>query len=274
MMVSTNPPESNTVGEFVMPGSAYDMSFLSEPFQLDIKPVEKPVVKPDLKVKYINGQTYEFEIYKLLDQYDHFLKLPIETPFDFNTETNKLLARHVAISMIETMKEHRGIGLAANQVGLGYRLFVMGAEGVGYAFFNPEILEVTGEEIFKEGCLSFPGLFLPVKRPATVKLRYQDMNGEIKEQEFSGLSARIILHEYDHLLGIVFTQQVSKIVVDRERTKVKKNLKVLKQQQFIEEKQGLIRKAFEKVAQESKQKTMSDQASGKDEVKSLIIKTE
>ena len=248
-------------------------SVLGSEFQLAIKPAEKPVVKPNIKVKYIDGATYEYEEYTLLDKYDHFLKLPMETPFDFNFEANKLLARHVAVSMIETMKKHRGIGLAANQVGLGHRVFVMGAEGVGYAFFNPEILEVTGEEMFDEGCLSFPGLFLPVKRPATVKIKYQDMNGVDKEETFSGLSARIILHEYDHLQGIVFTQVVSPLVLERARAKVKKNLKTLKKQEIAEEKQQLIRKAMERVVLDHKKKVTAEQALAPDPNKLLITST-
>jgi peptide deformylase len=244
---------------------------LNAPFVLNIKD-EKPKVVTDRKIKYVNGQTYEYEIYKLIDQYDPFLKQKSAEAVDFSSESQKVFARYLAVSLIETMKQHRGIGLAANQVGLPYRVFVMGSEGVGFAFFNPEILEVTGEDKFKEGCLTFPGLFLPVTRPATVKIRYQDMNGETKEESFTGLSARIVLHEYDHLEGHVFTDRVSRVILERERGKVKKNLKTLKAQQLVEEKQAFIRKAMEKMIQEQKKNLQPDQSLTKTANNTLIFK--
>ena len=219
---------------------------MNDAFELKIVEEEKKPKSAKTKVKYINGQTYEYEIFKLVDEYDPVLREVCE-PFEFAKTGDQVYARYVAVSLIETMKEHNGVGLAANQVGLRHRVFVMGSEGVGYAFFNPVILETSGEEKFKEGCLSFPGLFLPIKRPASVKVRYQDMNGELKEQNFTGLSARVILHEYDHLDGLVFTDQVSRITLNHEKGKVKKNLKLLRKQQESEIKQELIRKAIERL---------------------------
>jgi len=196
------------------------------------------------KLKYINGEMYEYEDFSLVDCYNSILKetLPL---YDFKDAKE---ARYLAVSLLETMKNNHGVGLAANQVGLNHRVFVMGAEGVGYAFFNPTIMSTEGTEMFAEGCLTFPGLFLPIKRPATVTLKYQDMNGEEKEQTFGGLSARIILHEYDHLEGIVYTSKVSPIILEREKRHVKSNMKKLKAQYVEQEKQRIIEEAAKRVA--------------------------
>ena len=226
-------------------------------FQLKIDVPEVKSTSAKL-LKYINGVTYEYELYKLVDQYDPILKQTLE-PFDFSKLT-VTFARYLAISLLETMKENYGVGLAANQCGLPYRVFVMGAEGVGYAFFNPEIIATDGELKFGEGCLSFPGLYLPITRPESVTIRYWDMNGEEKEQTFNGLSARIVLHEYDHMEGIVFTNKVSPIVLNREKAKVKKNLRVLKAQREGEIKHELIAKAMERLALDAKKKVTADQA--------------
>ena len=174
------------------------------------------------KMKLVDGQMYEYTIYDRVDPHADILKQKLE-PFDFaNPPTDP---RKLAISLIETMVHYRGIGMAANQVGLPYRVFVMGAEKVGFACFNPEILESEGEETYDEGCITYPGLFLKVKRAKTIKVRYIDMNGVEKEQRFDGLTARIFQHELDHLNGIVYISKVSRTVLERSKDKVKKNIK-------------------------------------------------
>ena len=184
------------------------------------------------KIKFVDGKMYEYEIMDLVDPYSEVLKT-LTPPFDFSnppTDPKKL-----GVSLVETMVKHNGVGLAAPQVGLSYRVFVMGAEGVGFACFNPEILEeYHGYDRFDEGCLSFKGLFLPINRPERVKVRYQDWNGLVKEETFSGLTARIFQHERDHLDGIVFTTKVSKTVLERAKGKVKSNCKKLDKQIAIQ----------------------------------------
>jgi peptide deformylase len=176
----------------------------------------------ETKHKVANGITYEYTLYDKVDPHADILKQKLE-PFDFaNPPTNP---RRLAISLIETMVKYRGVGLSANQVGLPYRVFVMGAEKVGFACFNPEILESYGEETMEEGCISFPGLYLKIKRAASIKVRYTDMNGETKEEVFSGFTARIFQHELDHLNGTVYTSKVSRTVLERAKDKVKTNLK-------------------------------------------------
>ena len=116
-------------------------------------------------------------------------------------------------SMLEIMFQHDGIGLAANQVGIATRVFVMGHKDnpeSAQAFFNPEIIANTEDSIdMEEGCLSFPGIYVNIKRPAKIKARWQNSQGELEEGEFEGYNCKCFLHEYDHLEGIVFQDRVS-----------------------------------------------------------------
>ena len=203
---------------------------------MELKIIEPPKVinnNPNKKIKFVDGQVYEYEIYKLSDKYSDSLRQKLNL-FDFNNPP--IPPRYLAVSLIETMALHNGVGLSANQCGLPYRVFVMGAQKVGFACFNPEIIEATGEETFEEGCLSWPGMFIPVKRAASIKVRYQDMNGKFQEESFSGLTARIFLHEYDHMEGIFYTSKVSPIILERQKKKVKGNLKKLGEQRRATEK--------------------------------------
>ncbi|PQO46366.1 peptide deformylase [Blastopirellula marina] len=115
--------------------------------------------------------------------------------------------------MFELMYEARGIGLAANQVGLPLRLFVMnlaGAKGEGeeYVFINPTINRSTGTDEAEEGCLSLPGVYGPVMRPAEVVFSAYMPNGEKFEQKVDGMFARCVQHETDHLDGVMFTDRM------------------------------------------------------------------
>lgn len=116
-------------------------------------------------------------------------------------------------SMIELMFLHDGIGLAANQAGVETRVFVMGHKDnpeTAQAFFNPEVIANTTESVdLEEGCLSFPGIYVNIKRPTAIKARWQNSQGEFEEGEFDGYNCKCFLHELDHLEGIVFQDRVS-----------------------------------------------------------------
>jgi len=123
-------------------------------------------------------------------------------------------------NMFETMTSSEGVGLAAPQVGLSIRLFVVDAniyadeepslEGFRKVFINPEIYKREGdEELMTEGCLSIPAIHEEVLRLTTVRIRYEDENFQEHDEEYSGMAARIIQHEYDHLDGILFTDKLS-----------------------------------------------------------------
>ena len=110
--------------------------------------------------------------------------------------------------MFETMYEADGVGLAAPQVGILKRLFVIDIGEGPLVFINPEILETSGEQIDDEGCLSLPGKMEEVKRPNYVKARAINEKGQTFEIEAEGLLARAILHENDHLDGTLFIDRI------------------------------------------------------------------
>lgn len=117
--------------------------------------------------------------------------------------------------LIETMLDNDGIGLAATQVGLDMRVFVMGYKAspeLAQAFFNPVIVKWTDEtDDLEEGCLSFPGIYVNIKRPKKILARWQNSKGEWQESEFDGYNCKCFLHELDHLEGIVFKDRVSSL---------------------------------------------------------------
>jgi peptide deformylase len=131
--------------------------------------------------------------------------------FDFSNPS--LDPKQLEKDMIETMLANDGIGLSANQVGVKARVFVMGHRDnpeVAQAFFNPVVVANT-ETIadIEEGCLSFPGIYVNIKRPTAIRARWQNSQGEFEESEFDGYNCKCFLHELDHLEGIVFQDRVS-----------------------------------------------------------------
>jgi peptide deformylase len=128
--------------------------------------------------------------------------------WDFSVDT---LSEQIESEMIDIMLANNGIGLAGNQVGLLKRIFVIKLKDQEpFAMFNPEVLSTSEElDISNEGCLSFPDLFLEVKRPARIKAKYLDKHAKECIIELSGIDARCFLHELDHLNGICFTDKIS-----------------------------------------------------------------
>lgn len=116
--------------------------------------------------------------------------------------------------MFETMYQGHGVGLAATQVNLPYRLFVMDIssdQSQPLCLVNPEILEKEEDVLLEEGCLSFPGVYAKVKRAKKIRVRYQDEHGNVHEQEATGLFGHCIQHELDHLEGILFVDHLSRL---------------------------------------------------------------
>ncbi|SDK81108.1 peptide deformylase [Catalinimonas alkaloidigena] len=131
---------------------------------------------------------------------------------------NQLDLKKLVDDMFETMYAASGVGLAAPQIGKSIRVFVVDAEamdednlkGFKKAFINPQILEETGEKwAYEEGCLSIPKIREDVFRQPRVKLRYFDTDWKEYVEEFDGMAARVIQHEYDHLEGVLFTDYLS-----------------------------------------------------------------
>ena len=144
---------------------------------------------------------------------------PIET---IDQDVKDLVA-----SMIATLKSANGLGLAAPQVGVSSRLFIVDLSAVDLTedvrvFINPEIIETWGQTSMEEGCLSFPGIFQRVTRPEEVKVKATDINGNEFTLEASGILARAILHENDHLEGKLFIDYLSSLSRTMLRGKLKK----------------------------------------------------
>ncbi len=130
-------------------------------------------------------------------------------------------------SMFETMYAANGLGLAAPQVADSRRIFVMDCspreeESPKIAAINPEIIYVEGEQTDDEGCLSFPGLYVPVSRNQRAILRAQNIKGEWFELDGSDLTARCLLHETDHCDGIVFLDRMTILKREMAKRKIKR----------------------------------------------------
>ena len=157
---------------------------------------------------------------ELIKAPNEFLEKQVK-PFDFEN----MDAEKISKDMVDTMLKYKGIGLASNQVGLDAQIFVMGEENP-ITVINPIITEVGPERVeMEEGCLSFPGLYFKVKRPAVVSVQYLDTKQKECIIKLEGFHARVFLHEYDHLQGITFDQRVSKLRLDMAKKKQQKVLK-------------------------------------------------
>lgn len=123
-------------------------------------------------------------------------------------------------------KEHRGVGLAANQVDLPYRLFVVNLSSdpaikdEEHVFINPVISQPKGSDEQEEGCLSLPGLFAPVRRPEKVRINAFNLAGEEVIYELDDLFARVVQHETDHLDGVLFIDRLASTVEASIRDKL------------------------------------------------------
>ena len=147
------------------------------------------------------------------------------TPWNFSIDGD---AEKLEKDMCYFMQQNTGIGLAANQIGLTKNVFVMGSTNIPgfpepFAVFNPKILSKSSEtELFKEGCLSFPGLWLNIQRPKNITVEYQNSKGDLIEAEMNGLIARCFQHEFDHLNGICFVDIVSPLKLKLAMQKLRK----------------------------------------------------
>lgn len=135
--------------------------------------------------------------------------------------------KNLVSDMVDTLKEAKGLGLAASQVGVALRLFIVDLSTVDMhetlrVFINPEIVETDGEVEMEEGCLSFPELYLKVTRPERVKIRATDLEGKRFEFTADGVAARAILHEYDHTEGKLYIDHLSPLARTMIRGRLRK----------------------------------------------------
>ncbi len=158
-------------------------------------------------------------IRELVDCYDPILRQRTEN-FDFtNPPINPV---ELYNDLAETMRENEGLGLAAPQVGLPYRAFVMRAENI-IGVFNPKIVDISSEMVYlEEGCLSYPNLWVKIKRPKKIKVRFTNPDGQTETRVFDGMSARVFQHETDHLDGILHIKRANRFHLEQAKKLAKK----------------------------------------------------
>jgi len=159
-------------------------------------------------------------LYKLLENDNPILKVPLSgLSEDLDRET-------LTENLVETMREYKGIGLSASQCAVMERVFVIYSDIMEQkitACYDPHILEYSEETILmSEGCLTYPGLWLKVRRPISIKAEWEDTEGTKGTYELFGLEARIFQHEYDHMEGLTFIDHVSKFKLERAKKRIKK----------------------------------------------------
>jgi peptide deformylase len=166
-------------------------------------------------------------ILKLLPQNDPMLKMK-SVDFDFSIQPS--IELHDSVKLFESLKEtmiaNNGIGLSAIQVGIALRVFVIGDPSNPESIipvFNPIIVDKSDDmEYYEEGCLSFPGLFVKVKRPKAIRVRFADTKGDVQTIKYEGITARVFQHEYDHMDGILYTRRANPYHLDLARNQKRK----------------------------------------------------
>ena len=168
-------------------------------------------------------------IYTLLEP-DHPL-LSTALP-EITAETEPESRLELLDYMVETMKHYGGIGLSANQCGIPIRMFVFGDNENYVPCFNPRIISTSDTKVpIEEGCLTYPGLFVKIFRPDEVTATFEDENRELHEETFTGLMARVFLHEMDHMNGIDFQTRAGKMALDIAKRKRLRGQRKMKKMQ-------------------------------------------
>ena len=150
---------------------------------------------------------------ELVKSNDPILTTPCQK---FNFQTPPFNPIEFAQELVTFMYESNGIGLAANQVGVPYRVFAMRGSPEHFVCYNPKVVQPSEMMVsLEEGCLTFPGLAVKIKRPQHVRVRFQTPNGDTITKQFTGMTARIFQHEMDHLDGIVFYNRANRFHRDK-----------------------------------------------------------
>ena len=169
------------------------------------------------------------KVYKLLENDSHLLDIKLSGVSE-NCDRKELKN-----NLVKTMKEFQGIGLSANQCGVMERVFVFYENFIdrkAVACFNPKIVDASKVEVLmQEGCLTYPGLWLKLKRPEWVQVEFEDEEGKLQERKYSNLEGRIFQHEMDHMEGSNFTKLASKMKLGMS---MKRRDKQFKKSQLIQ----------------------------------------
>ena len=152
------------------------------------------------------------------------LKIPVEE-VDITQITQPEIQKFIKQLKL-TMRTYNGVGLSANQCGLKFRMFVIGTDQFQMACINPRIIDVDGEpKLMREGCLSYPALFVSVPRYEGVLVEYYNENSEKKEMWLRGITAQCFQHELEHLDGKVFLERVKPLAMQMARKRQTKLIK-------------------------------------------------
>ena len=123
--------------------------------------------------------------------------------------------KKTAEDMLGSLSAHRAIGLAANQCGINLRMFVMRTQGRDFVCCNPKILEMSEEtSIDREGCLSFPKLYISIRRSKKIRAQWFDADGKEHVEDLTGMASICFQHEFDHLEGITFKERAGKFALE------------------------------------------------------------
>jgi len=167
-------------------------------------------------------------ICELVKETDPFLR---EIPVGFDFKSPQVDPEKLSAQLVENMIHHEGLGLSANQIGIPVTVFAMRMDERALVVFNPEILEWDEETTYmKEGCLSFPGLWIAIERAKTVAVKFQVFDGEEQAGSMTELSARIFQHESEHMDGDLFIDNVNKFKLKSAMRKRNMFLRKLKKE--------------------------------------------
>ena len=165
------------------------------------------------------------EVYNIFPDDDPALHMKC-APFDFD---NPILDPvELATRLVNTMNYHNAMGLAANQCGMPLRVFCISGKPP-YVCFNPKIVHESVEEVsLMEGCLSYPNLWIKIRRPDNIRVRFQDPYGNVCTKVLGGYEARCFMHEHDHLEGISFMSRADRFHLEQARRKQKQIIRKAK----------------------------------------------
>lgn len=156
---------------------------------------------------------------KLVPPNDPILTKPCDV-FDFSNPPIDPI--ELAKDLVKTMHDNNSIGLSANQVGIPYRVFSMRGSPENFVCFNPKLVQPSEMEVLlEEGCLTYQGLLVKIKRPQHIRVRFTTPNGETLTKQFTGMTARTFQHELDHLDGIIFYNRANRYHRDQALRKWK-----------------------------------------------------
>lgn len=171
---------------------------------------------------------------------DSFAMLQKRIP-DYEEVLPNPLMTSLAQRLRMTMRKFGGLGLSANQCGVYERVFVIGYEDNSFVCINPKVIEQSDELVKeKEGCLSYPGMYLSIYRPKWIVAEYTNENGQTVQQKFEGITARCYLHELDHMNGIRFVEHVGPVSIQMAKKKQQKIKKTVQRKVGNKNKQSLF----------------------------------